>query len=394
MQVSTSSLRKWRIPVILPVLSLMMFFIGFEMGGFQLCLRSISETFQTSAIMMGVLAASQYVGVIVMPLLFGHVADRIGKKKVLVVFAVTFALGCGIAALSGGIFTFILGVLFIGAGYSVCECTGSAALADQSPEKSVRYINFTQGMLSFGAVLSPVLIKAGINSIGWTWRAMFAICAIAYAVLLIALLLTPVGQAPKQSNFAVRGLHIGSFLRSRIYVLLLVSILLYVGLENGIGYFSESLFALRLSSEALGAYAISAYWLCMAVSRLAFSFSHIPIHKALMVSMTASFVLFAVLAFSRVPAMSLIACGLIGFAFGPVWSSLVGLAAKEFPDNSGGAIGLMSTGCGIGGALFPTLMGYMADSYDFSIAFVMLSITALAAGILCFIVQRKTTQTV
>lgn len=139
-------------------------------------------------------------------------------------------------------------------GTACCECTGSAALADQSPEKGVRCINFTQGMLSFGAVLSPVLIKAGINSVGWTWRAMFAICAIAYAVLLIALLLTPVGQAPKQS--------------------------------------------------------------------------------------------------------------------------------------------LMSTGCGIGGALFPTLMGYMVDSYDFSIAFVMLSITALAAGILCFIVQRKTTQTV
>lgn len=394
MQASASSLHNQPRLRTLTVISIMMFFIGFEMGGFQLILRRVTDSFRATVIMMGFLATAQHLGVIIMPALFGQVADRIGKKRVLVIFAAVFVLGCIIAALSGGIPIFALGVLFIGAGYSVCECTGTAALADQYPENSTRFINLSQCMLSLGAVISPILINAGIRNFGWTWRVMFCICASAYGLLLLVLLRTDIQRSLVSEIQSSKKHPIRIFFTSRIYLLLFISILLYVGLENGFGYFTESLFALRLNSEQFGVYAISAYWLCMTVSRLLFSILRLPVGKMLVYCLGASFMLLLVLALTDIPVLSLVACGLIGFAFGPVWSALVDSAIKQFPQNSGGAIGLMSTGCGIGGAVFPTMMGFMADRFDLSVAFAMLAITALIACILCWIIQQKNKKSV
>ncbi|MDD4312169.1 MAG: MFS transporter, partial [Eubacteriales bacterium] len=89
------------------------------------------------------------------------------------------------------------------------------------------------------------------------------------------------------------------------------------------------------------------------------------------------------------PVPAVLVCALIGFSFGPVWSSLMNLAARQHPGSSGGAMGLMSAGCGLGGALFPALMGLLSDQVDLRAAFVLLALSALAAGALCRIAARK-----
>jgi len=372
----------------MPVVSCLMFFTGFEMGGFQLVLRSVSNEFSMASLGSGLLVAAQSAGVIFMPLLLGNLSDRIGKKRILLASSLMFLLGCALAAAAGDAWVFICGVFCIGAGYSTFECTGSAALADEFPEKSAKYINLSQCMLSLGAVVSPVLMQWCISQFSWSWRAVFLICGVAYAVLLFPVynirFRKPVPQASPESRMPVH-----TFFGSTVFSLLFFSIVLYVGLETGIGYFAESLFALKLSSDRLGAYAISAYWICMALSRLVCALSSFSARKTLLISFGASCVLFAALAASGLPYLSLILCGMIGFAFGPAWSLLVDLAAKQFPQHTGGAIGLMSAGCGLGGVVFPSLMGFLSGQLDLRIAFAMLSVTALAAGILVYLLYRK-----
>jgi len=377
----TEKKNKW-MPVFLA--AGLMFFIGFEMGGFQLVLSDISKEFNTTKTGMGFLAAAQYISVIVMPFFFGGVADRKGKNPVLTGFTIVFVSGCAMAALSGSVWAFITGAFLIGAGLSVCECVTSALITDLYPEDNVRYINICQCMLSAGAVISPIIVGWGIKNLAADWRSLFFICGAAYLVLLLFLV------KAKFSVTAVRNettgmFKIGEFMKSPVFVILFIAIILYVGLENGIGYFTETLFDLKLSQAGFGAYAISAYWTGMAISRLVSGARKQSPHRALIVCFVLSGALFTVLAFSGEAFLSLAACALTGAAFGPIWSTLIGLAAKQFPQNTGGAVGLMSSGCGLGGALYPVLMGLMADCFDIGVAFLLLAATALAGGGLCIV---------
>lgn len=380
-------------PALLPVISCMLFFIGFEVGGFQLVLRSLSSQFSMAATGSGLLVAAQNIGVVMMPLLFGSLSDRIGKRRVLLIFAALFLAGCAVAVLADGASAFVLGVFLIGAGYSVCECTGSAALSDAYPEKSAQYINLSQCMFSLGAVVSPILIRYGMSGLSWSWRSVFVICAGAYALLMFPLLRVrfgapPVGTPPIGAAPEAR-VSLFAFFKNGFFLLLFLSIFLYIGLENGIGYFTETLFTVKLGQEALGAYAISAFWAMMALSRLVFGLMRFSPRQALLLSFGASAALIALLAVLRLPLLSLIACGLIGFAFGPVWPLLMDLAAKQYPYSSGSAIGLMSAGCGLGGIAFPAVMGFLADHTDLRLSFLLLSLTALAAGSLCLAIAIR-----
>lgn len=366
----------------------LMFFIGFEMGGFQLVLSDISKEFDTTKTGMGFLAAAQYVSVIVMPFFFGRVADNKGKKPVLIGFIIIFILGCFIAALSGSVWIFIIGAFMIGAGYSVCECVSSALMTDLYPEKNIRYINICQCMLSAGAVISPIIINWGIKNFMANWRMLFFICAAAYLFLLLLLTQTKIPTSVNQ-NKAAGVFEIGKFMRSSVFVILFVSILLYVGLENGIGYFTATLFDIRFPQAGLGAYAISAYWIGMAVSRLVSGTRKQSHYRVLIVCFMLACALFAVLAFSGEAYLSFAVCALTGAAFGPIWSTLVGLAAKQFPQNTGESVGLMSSGCGVGGAVYPVLMGLMADCFNINIAFLFLAATALAGGVLCAVLAAS-----
>ena len=377
-----------RAPALLPVFSLLMFFVGFEMGGFQLALRSISGEFSVGTIGGGLLVAAQYVSVILMPLVFGRLSDRAGKRTVILIFLLIFFSGCIFAALARGVLLFAAGAFCIGAGYSVCESAGSAALADASPERGARWVNLSQGALSLGAVFSPILTQLGTKAFGWSWRAVFWICAAGALASLLPLLLTRF-PASAVSTLEQPAKPARGFFADSSFTLFFCAILLYVGLENGFGYFTESLFALRLNAAPLGAYAISAYWASMALSRLVFGVLPIPPKRALVYCLLFAAALFAALALLRAPIPALAVAALIGFSFGPIWANLMSLAAQRHPGNSGGAMGLMSAGCGLGGAIFPALMGLLSDRVNLGAAFLLLAFAALAAGVISFFAARK-----
>ena len=379
-----------RAPAFLPAFCVLMFFVGFEMGGFQFALRSISSEFSISGSGSGFLVAAQYISVIILPLLFGHLADKIGKRVVLLSFCVVFLLGCVFAAFSAGIASFIFGVFLIGAGYSVCETAGSAALSDASRENGTRWVNLSQSALCLGAVVSPILTQVCAKAFGSNWRLVFLVCLVG-ALLSAALLLA--GRIPaspvKQPGHA-SPLKFKHFL-DLPFALFFFSILLYVGLENGLGYFVESLFSLELGTVSLGAYAISAYWASMAFSRLLFGMLPLKPERTLILCLGVSGALFLALSLLKAPVSALVTCALIGFAFGPVWSSLMTLAATRSPRSSGGAMGLMSAGCGLGGAMFPALMGVISDSLNLRAAFLLLALTAAVAAVLSLFASRKQT---
>ena len=143
----------------LVLLSALLFFYGFYLGGIQLVIADISAFFNMQITGIGILVAVPHLSSLLLPPLMGSLADKIGKKWILVIFAGAFCVGNLLAGTSGQIGVYILGALMIGAGTSVCESVSSAVLSDCNPEESARYINISQCLLSAGAVLSPVLLQ-------------------------------------------------------------------------------------------------------------------------------------------------------------------------------------------------------------------------------------------
>ena len=68
---------------VLALLCTVLFFYGFYLGGVQLVISEVSREYGQNAAGMGGLVAAQHVAAVVLPVVLGALADRIGKKPVL-----------------------------------------------------------------------------------------------------------------------------------------------------------------------------------------------------------------------------------------------------------------------------------------------------------------------
>ena len=353
----------------------LMFAYGCFLGASQAVIQSVGASLGLDLAGIGALVSLQFIPAVFIPVWMGRVGDRVGRKPVLAAFCAVFGVGLAICGSARSMAVYALGALAIGAGYSVCESGCCAVMADLGPEWNARGVNLSQALLCLGAMLAPALI----NAFGIGWRPAYYLCAASYAVMLPIVLATRF-PAPEASESMKRdGLR--ALLRSAAFLFLFAGIVLYVGMESGYGYFVESLFSSRF--EPLPVSCVSLYWLGMMLSRFLFSSIRYPAKPVMVAGFALSAALFAALALSAIPTLSLALCFAIGFSFGPVWSTLVAEATARHPQYAGEASGLMSAGCGAGGILFPALTGLAARHISLTAAFMLLSVVALLGAAMC-----------
>lgn len=66
---------------VLALLCTVLFFYGFYLGGVQLVISEVSREYGQNAAGMGGLVAAQHVAAVVLPVVLGALADRIGKSR-------------------------------------------------------------------------------------------------------------------------------------------------------------------------------------------------------------------------------------------------------------------------------------------------------------------------
>lgn len=368
-------------PKLILVLTALLFCYGFLLGGQQLVLTGICEQFGIGVLGMGTMVAILHVASMLAPAIMGAVADRVGKKKVLVTFAILFGCGCLLAAFSGHLVMFVIAMLVIGAGYSVCESLTSAVCVEVNREDGARYINLTQCLLSVGAIVGPIVMGSLPSFSFDTWRLLYIFCGIPLALIGIWLsrLSFPASETEEKVKTSAKQLWL-----SPIFIALFVSMFMYVGLETGFGYFIEILFDLKTPGAVLSAYGISAYWAGMAFSRFLYSLRPYRPRRAVRLSFLGAAVTFIALIVLRSGWLCVALCALVGFTYGPIWTTIVAGAAERFPQHKASATGLMSASCGLGGILYPVFMGAMVDSLDIRIGFLILTASALVGAVLAF----------
>lgn len=365
--------------MLVPVSLGITFFLGFEGGGFQLVLLQVAEEFHLNQTLMGFLVAAQFIAVMLSPLVFGPIADRIGKKRVLLFAMPIFIIGCLFAASAWSAATFIIGVFIIGCGLGVCECLVSANMTDNFPEQANRYMNMTQCTFSLGAVVSPILTRYLMDQFAMSWRGAFFMAGLGYVALLPLMGLTHCVsvRTPEQAKVSGSLLQLG---KHRFFIALFLCIFLYVGMETGIAYFADSLFTVEIMRPELGAYAISTFWLVMSGSRLLFSFIKVQERKAILAGYGLSTLAGILMLVLPNASVTLLGIALIGFAFGPIWPMIMAMGTKSLPEMTGLVSSLLMAAGGLGGALLPVMMGACADNAGLYWAFGIL-IAFMIAGL-------------
>lgn len=341
-------------------------------------IRTMAGYFALGKMDIGFLVAAQYVGIILMPALFGGIADRVGKKRILICFMLIFSIGTLLVALSSWLALTVVGFFFIGSGYGVAESVCTAMLGDYYREDADRSINLSQAFLCIGAIIAPLVSSLPGFNWRWVFLASSAVCFTSLVLLLFE------SGFPEVKHFSGTILLDGSLIQTTPFILFFITMLLYVGLENGFGYVAETYFFESFQSS-WGVYALSLYWSAMALSRLLSSAVSSDLYMQLKRRFIAIALVFVFLALSRSPLISLVLCTLVGFCYGPIWSFIMALAVRNYPEKSASVTGLISSGCGLGGVLFPILMQAVPQG----VGFVLLAASAFAASVCIVFAARK-----
>ena len=358
--------------LLFPVVCILLFGLGLETGGFQLSVLQMAKEFQISSASMGLMIGAQYGAIMLMPLIFGKRSDRWGKKYVILGAMLVFLAGCLLIVAAPGYGLVLAGIFVLGSGYSVCESTATAVLTDQFAKKAGGYISLTQSCFSLGAVAGPLLVDYGIRRFGMDWRLTFWMAAGLYACMLVPMLCTQV--RPLQLSAGTPSGKEGHRFRPDLVMgCLIFAMVIYVGIENGTGYFADTFLELDLQITGKASGVIAAFWSAMILSRIVSGILYRLKRRLLLICYTGSMLLLGGLYFVSDLHVVTVMFFLMGLFYGPVWPALMGIAAEEYPERTGAVTGLMASACGAGGALFPVLMGWALNMFGVRASYLMMA---------------------
>lgn len=375
--------------LVVPTTCIIGLFLGVEIGGLQYALLCIAQEYSLSNATMGTLVSSQFVAILICPLIVGRLSDIIGKKIIIIAFSIIFAMGSGIIVIAPSMAIIVIGIFIVGLGFGAVENSATAALSDVFGSKSGKYISIMQCVLSVGAVISPIATSYAINTLQLNWRFVFVVCAVAFIVVAVVSFFTSF-QASEETKMKLEN-HQSDLknIFSVVMVCLLLSVMAYISLENGATFFFNSYFTEVLKAPEFAALSISAFWLAMAVSRFFGSFLYGYQKRVIVVCFAVSVVLMLSIPFINSALVAVGICFIMGIFYGPIWPFLMSIANEEFPKDTGTVSSLMLAAGGIGGAGIPVVIGAIADKSGITMGFVFLSVVGLAGMLLCICYNYK-----
>jgi fucose permease len=355
--------------LIIPSAYIIVGMCGIYLSMYQISLQSIAQTLKLSNFMMSVIVALQFVGICLPPLFLGTLCERIGRRGVIMISVPLMIVGMFIISVTNGLAFFIVGIMLIGAGFSVTEGTLTATLGVEFSERSTLHIGMSQAVFSLGAVISPYISQMLLDS-GWTYNSLFGVSSAIFLVLFVVFLAT------KQQN-DVKGIKgagaLGAFkfFKHGVFSLMAVAMIVYVGAEQLIAFFTDSFFMRTLTAPEFGALALSLYWGGMIPTRMLLGMVK-KRHKEVIIGCAAGMAL-SILVILFVPVMpaKIIAFCTLGAFCGPCWPLIMDMTAKKYPESAGTVSNVMISVGGFGGAIMPIIAGLFISGDNFTPVFLV-----------------------
>lgn len=163
---------------------------GYDTGVISGALLFLREAFHLSSLMQGVVTSIALAGAALGAAFAGRLADRYGRRPILLIVATVFVVGALLSAVASGLLGLLTGRLLVGVGIGGASMLTPLYLAEVAPAK-VRgaLVSFNQLAITVG-ILSSYLVGYALSAAG-AWRWMLGIGALPGVILAIGMLLLP-----------------------------------------------------------------------------------------------------------------------------------------------------------------------------------------------------------
>lgn len=189
-QNSSSESRMGTILGITSVVALGGFLFGYDTGVISGALGFITDDFGLTSLTSGIVVSSIVVGAMIGALSSGRLADRFGRRSMIIVAAVVFTIGSALAALAPSFLTLVAARVVLGLGIGAASALVPTFISEVAPPASRgRLVAVNQLLITIGIAVAYFVGYAFTST--ENWRAMFAVGIIPALGLGIGMLFLP-----------------------------------------------------------------------------------------------------------------------------------------------------------------------------------------------------------
>ena len=149
---------------------------GYDTGVISGALLFIKQDFQVTPFLQGVIVSSLLIGAMVGAMSCGPLSDRYGRRMVILIAAIIFAIGALVAAFAPGVLTLVVGRVILGLAVGMASVVVPLYIAEMAPP-DIRggLVTLNQLMITVG-----ILVAYGVNAAtapfdAWRWALGLAI---------------------------------------------------------------------------------------------------------------------------------------------------------------------------------------------------------------------------
>lgn len=329
-------------------------------------------------------------------LLGAFFSDRFRKSNIIVGSAVVMSAGLSLIGLVPP-YIFMLAILFaLGMSTQILNILTSGYTCDIiRSEKQSGYVTF---LLSFYSIGSTVASQLSVALSAHIWTKRFLIIGVGCSVLALLFIAskcvlkdpdnivssTDVSSAENGYSLA----HLAKMVKNYRYLLILIMAFLYTGHQTTIMMWLPTYITvdLGLSAEFMGSI-ISLYWTGVLVGRILYSvaFKKLNVSRFMLMSSFTGSLLLAAAIFFGTPILWRIGIMGLGITTGALFPLFIMLGCSLFPKNSGSASSFVGVAFALGSALFPYLLGFIADFMTLGVSIYIAVAALLIIGILILV---------
>ncbi|GGC97849.1 MFS transporter [Thalassobacillus devorans] len=173
-------------------------FDGYDLAVYGTALPLIMEDWGLNAVEAGSIASYGLFGMVFGAIIFGILADRIGRKKVIIINVLLFSLFTLLCGLASSAVTFSIYRFIAGLGLGGIMPNIAALVSDYAPKKmKIKLVSYTLVSFAIGGALAPTVGVLLIEGFGW--RSVFMVAGL--PLLAIPFMMK---QLPESSKYLIR----------------------------------------------------------------------------------------------------------------------------------------------------------------------------------------------
>ena len=366
----------------------LMFFFSISATMTGILIPDMKAYYDLSYSRAGLIGAVQSVGGFMANLLGGVLSDRFPKLRLIsIIFAVYTLVLYALGLVPPYVFL-IACFLILGMVNSFLNLLISAYISESYPEKRTSYLNICHAFYGLGSLAGPVytsiLLKLGIE-----WNRTFLWFGVFCTVVTLLLAFVCIKEPSRVQKGAERG-SVMALLSNKGLLLVGLSCLLYMGQQNTVNLWIASYVETEMGDAAMAGVVLTLYWTGVMISRLIQSFISRIVEpgKWLCICCTVSALMFVTAVLIGNPVVLAVVLCIGAVLTGAAYPTMMAMGCACCPQQAGAATAVVCLGAGIGGMIFPPLLGVLAETVSFAAAiYVIPAVLVLCTVVLFFCVR-------